>query len=270
MSRLLGRVLLAAFALGPAVGRCDVTFLGPTPYLSASDSPFDMSGLGSTFFLEDFEDGTWNLPPGVVAAPYTIGVPGSFTDSVDADDGVIDGQGNGGHSLWPAFHYYNPTGPPTFNTTMQFNFDTQSLGFVPNAFGFVYTDGVPGSFVSVSLRDVTGVGIGSYRISLEMDPSHMGSTSGDRFIGFVSNRPFAFVNISNTYQSWERTDHFEIDHVQFGYVIPEPSNVRCAAIVLLFVVASATTQRNQFFSGRGKGNCHGEATNCQFRESGGT
>ena len=38
----------------------EVIVIGPRPYLSAADSPFDMSGLGTTFFLEDFEDGELN------------------------------------------------------------------------------------------------------------------------------------------------------------------------------------------------------------------
>src|SRR5687768_15287026 len=52
---------------GLVIGLCsDVTaetvFLGPITYRSAADSPFDLSGLGETFFLEDFEDGEMNTP----------------------------------------------------------------------------------------------------------------------------------------------------------------------------------------------------------------
>jgi len=77
--------------LKPASGQ----LIGPTPYLSFNDSPF--KGLSfSKFFLEDFEDGLFNVPgvTGVSNTPGTsLGVGGNhpFSDSVDGDDGTIDG-----------------------------------------------------------------------------------------------------------------------------------------------------------------------------------
>lgn len=70
-------------------------FFGPIPYLSRADIPFSPKAAG--YFVEDIEDGQFN-PPGVTLG--TVNVPGSFivrpsynTDSVDGDDGVIDGFG---------------------------------------------------------------------------------------------------------------------------------------------------------------------------------
>jgi hypothetical protein len=90
MSCLLERVLLVSLiiAVCPLVARAEVTFLGPTPYLSVADNPFDMSGLGTTFFLEDFEDGSFDLPPGATTSDPEVVPPSPTTDSVDADDGV--------------------------------------------------------------------------------------------------------------------------------------------------------------------------------------
>ena len=51
-------VLLFATTGGADVGP---TFLGPTPYLSAADSPFNLAG--PNFCLEDFEDGGPVTPP---------------------------------------------------------------------------------------------------------------------------------------------------------------------------------------------------------------
>ncbi|MEZ6069861.1 MAG: hypothetical protein R3C10_06175 [Pirellulales bacterium] len=95
-------VALAGYAV-PSEATAAPVFLGPTPYLSAADSPFDLSSPGSTFHLEDFEDGELNtlgihqLPPGALNA--TVMDPSPTTDSVDADDGTIDGSGTAGHSF---------------------------------------------------------------------------------------------------------------------------------------------------------------------------
>src|SRR5262249_29999913 len=86
-------------------------FLGPVPYLGKADSPFDLSGLGNTFFVDDFEhEPTFNQDhqlwqvPGVtvttgdqsfsprIISDLTLGY-GGLVDSVDEDDGVIDGAG---------------------------------------------------------------------------------------------------------------------------------------------------------------------------------
>src|SRR5262245_33520243 len=90
---------LAAFGLALAaapLARAD--YLGPTPYLSFGDSPFN--GLSFSYFhLEDFEDGSFNTPGATASAGWTVNGPGGFTDSVDGDDGAIDGSGTGGHSF---------------------------------------------------------------------------------------------------------------------------------------------------------------------------
>src|SRR5690242_6738717 len=74
------------------------TFLGPTPYLSRADSPFDLSGLGTTFFLEDFEDHALNTPgvsvSGVDVRPQS-GYGGNpiYWDSVEQPGDDLPGQG---------------------------------------------------------------------------------------------------------------------------------------------------------------------------------
>jgi len=80
----------AAFAGGGA------TPLGPTPYLSAADSPFPL-GTG-TFCLEDFEGAGFDVPG--VTGNGSLTLAGSITDSVDGDDGTIDGSGTGGQSYF--------------------------------------------------------------------------------------------------------------------------------------------------------------------------
>ncbi len=70
----------------------------PTGYLSFSDSPFN--GLSFDYFhLDNFEDGSLNTP-GVGASSGSVVGPGGLTDSVDGDDGNIDGSGSLGRSFF--------------------------------------------------------------------------------------------------------------------------------------------------------------------------
>src|SRR5262245_58046922 len=105
-------------------------FLGPTPYLSFADSPFN-GGSFSSFFLEDFEDGALNTPGVTASAGWSVLGPGAFTDSVDGDDGAIDGSGTRGHSF-----FSNST-----QSTLTFTFNAAALGgALPTAVGIVWTD----------------------------------------------------------------------------------------------------------------------------------
>src|SRR5512144_1524374 len=91
-------LLLLALAVGaaPAFAGGGATPLGPTPYLSAADSPFPL-GTG-TFCLEDFEGAGFDVPG--VTGNGSLVTPGPITDSVDGDDGTIDGFGTAGQSYF--------------------------------------------------------------------------------------------------------------------------------------------------------------------------
>ena len=75
------------------------TFIGPLPYLSKNDSPFLASINAGTTLLETFESGAL-ATPGVTASTGSAIGPGGLTDSVDGDDGSIDGSGTNGHSFF--------------------------------------------------------------------------------------------------------------------------------------------------------------------------
>jgi hypothetical protein len=79
--------MVAASALLAHASASGSVFFGPSPYLCIEDSPFDISGLGTSFFLENIKDGLVNSPGGI-------------TDSVDCDDGIIDNNGVNGRSLF--------------------------------------------------------------------------------------------------------------------------------------------------------------------------
>ena len=76
----------------------------PSPYLSTEDRP---DGFCEECVVEDFEDNDIDvfisLDCGEILGPNIADplIPGvQITDSVDGDDGEIDGSGNGGHSFF--------------------------------------------------------------------------------------------------------------------------------------------------------------------------
>ncbi len=235
-------VLVCAFLPLVFFGKVNatITCLGPTPYLSRDDSPFDLSGLGSTFFLDDLEDGTLNLP-GFGYTNMEVRGPGSLTDSVDADDGSIDGQGNGGHSLRAIAFATLPTGPPTFRTFVDMGVGGSQLPV--NAFGVAWTDAFHRSFVQMEIRSLQGdegtcLFDGLYQPPI-MDQFHSGETAEDRFIGFVSDRPILGVTFASYSSGFEPlTERLELDHVQFGVqVVPEPTQFLSVACYIVMVSA---------------------------------
>jgi len=131
---LISVAALAALAavLPAARSAAAPTFLGPSPYLQTSDSPFAADISAGRMFLETFEDNLLNTPGVTVNAGSSVLAPGGATDSVDGDDGAIDGNGNGGHSL------FNANGPGG----IRFTFDPAALGGnLPTRAGIVWTDG---------------------------------------------------------------------------------------------------------------------------------
>ena len=231
------RLPIAAVVLGACavahlqarVARGETIFLGPTPYLSAADSPFDLSGLGTTFFLEDFEqtEPPQREPfrtPGIretsgAQAWGSSSPPFGQSDSVDADDGVIDGNGSGGRSLLAA---------PLFATGssvafgIRLEFDEAVLGGLPSAVGFVLTDTGTGGFFSFEPFERSGNSLGRVELFVLGDGELFGGTAEDRFFGVTHPAGIASVEII-VGGPLDEFPILEIDHVQYGLIVPEPS-----------------------------------------------
>lgn len=191
-----------------------VIFLGPTPYLSSADSPFDLS---SNFYLEDFEDGELNTPGIVGEVRIRPSLP--TVDSVDADDGVIDGFGFDGHSALPRDVFC--TGPTCYAVS-DFDFNTNAFGRLPNAVGVVWTDGYPDDQFVMEIYDSTGQFADRYLLSGLGDPlvgSIEGSTAEDRFIGAIYGPGIGHLTI----MQYGPRGYLEFDHLQYGVLVPEPS-----------------------------------------------
>ena len=180
------------------------TLLGPTPYLSFNDSPFKDVSF-SYFYLEDFEDGSLNVP-GVTAVsasglPFTVDGPGLYQDSVDLDDGVIDGNGQQAHSLIEAGN--------GIIGGFKFSFNANTLGTLPTHVGIVWTDsysniGVPSGTDQTPLTfqgfDAQGNSLGTIALGQGQigDNRFDGRTVDDRFFGVINLGGISAISISQT------------------------------------------------------------------------
>lgn len=208
---------IALVSQAPIANAAAISY-GPASYREFNDSPFsgiDFSGAGNYFYLENFEDGNLNTP-GVSLTSGSPNVLGSapLTDSVDGDDGSIDGNGNNGRSL-----YSNG------NKVLRFVFDASVLGRLPSHVGIVWTD-----VGFVDRTDPDGFGdviFKAFGASNELlaeiiaddlgDGLFGGQTDEDRFFG-VKYKP----GISAIEISMPNSDDWEVDHLQYGHV-PTPA-----------------------------------------------
>jgi len=192
---------LAALAAASLAAPAGAQWIGPTTYLSAADCPLHADDFHRYFYLEDVEDNLFNVP-GVAAsrgAPYG---PAGNCDSVDGDDGLIDGYGRNGHS------FYNNTATP-----IRFTFDAIALGSLPTFAGVVWTDGV--NPIMFEAFDVQGVSLGTV-VGNHADGDYLGTTAEDRFYGIVHEDGISAIEI-------RCGSSIEVDHLQYGYY-------RCPAI----------------------------------------
>ncbi len=200
------------------------------------DTPFAHSplpGLGLGYLiLEDFEDGLLNAP-GVTASRGSVVGPGIFTDSIDADDGSVDGLGQAGHS-------YSVQGE-----NVDFFFDADVLGALPTHVAIAWTDvgnrPANGEAVSVFafnasdaiVESIVGITVG--------EGLNTGQTGEDHLFGFERPEGIARIRIKSDTGS---TD-WEVDHLQFGGpgagpAVPEPTSL---ALVGLGAAALASRRR---------------------------
>lgn len=208
LALVLAVTALGVFVVNPVA---HAALLGPTPYLRTADSPFAADITAGTTLLEDFEDGLFNTP-GVTSFPAPLvcseAVCAGITDSVDGDDGVIDGSGLDGHS--------------GFSVDGALGFTFTFTGPLPTQAGVVWTDGRgditfeafgPDGFTS--LGTLTGTHAGSFIT---------GQTDEDRFYGVTNAAGISKIFISNA------SGGIEVDHLQFGNPatdgrVPEPGTL---------------------------------------------
>lgn len=213
--RALAALVVASLVGGVASqASAQVVEYGPSEYFQFSDSPF--SGLNN-MTLEDFEDGLLNVP-GVTASTGSIVNPGAITDSVDGDDGVLDGSGTGGHSWFGS-------GTAGFS----FTFDNP----VTHA-GIVWTDGLTVNKINFQAFDALDQMIAEIVLDNHGGGGFAGDTTEDRFFGVSSPDGIKRIFINNVQpsQGGASGGGIEVDHLQFGtpdddrpdIEIPEPTS----------------------------------------------
>ena len=197
-------LLLLAFVASSGSSQA-ATFFGPSSeaYLSEADIPLGFYASGSPTALEDFEDGTLDFGITDLSTGFIVG-PGVFRDSVDGDDGTIDGFGRNGSS-----YFDGDAGVITF----------QLPSPLPTAAGLVWTDSGFGN-----TGDIFFEAFGPGMVSLgQIGPfgldsgSATGETAEDRFFGVKDAGGILAIEI-------RQRANFEIDHVQYGDLVPEPSS----------------------------------------------
>ncbi len=234
--RLFSRLIVAGALCaltgftGPASAAL-ATF-GPTPYLSFADSVF-AGGSFSYFHLETFEDHLLNTP-GVTAnaGGVTSVVFGpSIHDSVDADDGAINGSGLLGDS------YFTGNGA----AGVRFTFSASVLGSLPTSAGLVWTDGGGGTSVTFTVFGENGQQVFTTTQSGFADGSNNGETAEDRFFGATYTGGISAIFMSNA------SGGMEVDHLQYGAAaaaIPEPETY-AMLLAGLGLVGFATRRRHK-------------------------
>lgn len=220
--------LMIAAACCASFAAQGATVSGPVPYLKASDSP--VAGPFVYSHLETFEDNQLNTTGVAASAGAVLGPAATaLVDSVDADDGSVDGSGSTGHS-----YYSNGASAITFS------FSAAALGSLPTVVGLAFTDvgvltiagiGCCKSDASFEAFDELGASLGVVTIGGFGDGAVDGGTAEDRFVavrhaGGISSIRVGFANSVD----WE-VDHLFYARDTAG--VAEPATLALAGLGLL-------------------------------------
>jgi hypothetical protein len=228
MIRTFG-LCLAASLLAISTARGAPIFYGPTHYYSAADSPFDLSGLGVNFWLEDFEDLSLNTP-GVTSINGAPRAPSSLTDSVDGDDGAIDGDTDGASYM---------VRPGLLGVT--FVFDSLALGGLPTYVGIVVTDGYGQNGYPQATAEFYGPNDNILGVLNSLyENFNVDTTDDDWFLGVYNPTGISRIRLWNYGTG---STNLEVDHLQYGYPVPEVSSLALALSALATLVAARSYRR---------------------------
>lgn len=177
-------------------------FVTPIGYKSFADSPLKNVAFPSYFHLEDWEDSLVNTP-GVTPSSTAVGSSfGALVDSVDGDDGAVDGKcAKDGGICDSGF---------SGGGTIEFTFDAAALGALPTHVGIAWTDGSPGCDAVFDAYDATGTLIGTRTAAAVGDGTNTGSVDEDRFFAVVHTTGVKKIVVKSS------SGGVEVDHLQYG------------------------------------------------------
>ena len=227
--KILRLLCLGVFALASfSVANAATTTYGPSAYFQFGDAPDGFLCNGCVAWVEDFEMGTLDpflsIDNGDILMPNAFsGVMNSVTDSVDGDDGVVDGWGNGGHSWF--------TGADNADD----NHLTVSFASPVKSAGLVITDGdrLSTTFL-VEAFDSMGNSVGLIDTGDIADDFFTGETEEDRFVGFRDMD----ASITSMTVTMVGGIGIEIDHIywQEFCAIPEPATELMGLMAVLGLI----------------------------------
>jgi hypothetical protein len=234
--RSFGLALVCSGLLTAGIAQA-ATSLGPTRYQSFENkagsprvSPFSKAGGGPFgplascpggrcitgtvgakplyFYLEDLLDGAVNTPGVTVSGPPSIslGAFGAFPNSVDEDDGTIDGKSTSPYSL-----FRDNSGN---SLTLTF---APVQGRLPTHAGFVLTDGSNDNKTAVEAFDALNQSLGTVESANQFAANGQDATN-NRFFGFSNPQGISKLTITSSPQPKKNPPPgFEIDHIQYGF-----------------------------------------------------
>jgi MYXO-CTERM domain-containing protein len=221
-----GLALLAATTGSLAA---EPVFFGPSAYLSAADIPVGFYAGGSPSLLDSLEDGSLHASlAGSDGSVLTGRGPGGV-DSVDADDGVIDGTCAAAAPLLCRSWFFGDG-----NKGVRFSY--QGSGPLPTAFGLVWTDGA--GTITFSATGADGQNLGSFTATGFADGSFGGTTGEDRFFGIQFAGGIRAIHISNS------AGGIEVDHLQYGQMAPVPDPASWALMTAGLLGIAALRRRS--------------------------
>lgn len=237
MRRFVVRAIACTLLLGmlPVAAQAAATPFGPTPYFKTGDTPagFHAATTGCVLNLETFEDNALDsfltIDKGEIIYLFESGA--ASTDSVDGDDGVVDGEGFQGRSWYAAGQQ-----------DIRITFDSA----VTSA-GLVFTDGAIQS-TGISLEAFNGAtSLGVINAGDLTDGVYTGTTGfgtanpEDNFLGFLDMDGITSIKIVMAGGAG-----IEIDHIQWHDAtkcVPEPAAFGTALFGLMGLIGFRRRRR---------------------------
>lgn len=225
-------------------GSAAAAYVGGTNYVSfAADSPFAGLAFSGYFHLENFEDGLLNTPGvsgnGVITS---VGFTGPIIDSVDEDDGAVNGQCNNAPpgAFDDCDSYFSGSG----QVGITFTFNQAALGGdLPTHAGVVWTDGTDA--VTFEAFDAFGASLGIFGPFNTAGGGHSDQdVLEDLFVGVIDLGGISKISI---FSGSLNGGGIEVDHLQYGAdasaPVPEPLTISLLGIAL--VGLGFSRRRNQ-------------------------
>ena len=181
-------------------------------YLQQSDSPFYAGIQAGTIIVENCEDQLFNTP--FVSSPNAA-ISTNYRYSVDEDDGNLDGFGFG----------YAFARNTIIEIPLTFNFTADASGHFPRYVGLVITSETKSQISPFNNVDVLGVFsfdgsnlISNHQFTLPTSSSsiNLNSSYWATFIGVYAEEGISQITLNNATR---------VDHLQYGYSIPEASSL---------------------------------------------